>query len=162
METLASKRKKYYRKCCLKHFCLSFASAPIVAFAFYYLTEISVPAILFWVAMHFLIRFWQNMIKKREGYRLLEIVFNEESVDLSVTRLFHVRQIHLSPAECKIKHYEYETKKEGSFILLYPSGKQCGGYLIRAPLWTYEEQTSILNSLTQYDGVKIDTVKIYR
>ena len=159
METLASKRKKYFKEC-LKEVGISFIFAPVLTLYLFLVDDLSINKVLIWMLFFVVVYLYKVWVIDRKGYYPLEFTFNEDNIEIIVTRVFFVRRIRLSPGECRIKRITYnkENKKKYSSIRLYPSGKSLRGYVMWIPLWTYEEQMSILNSLTKYDEIKIDTI----
>ena len=80
---------------------------------------------------------------------------------MTVIKLFKESEIILSPDEISIENYAFETK-EKSCILLYTNQKKKCGYRMRNPVWSYKEQTIILEKFSKYKEIPIKTQPVYR
>ena len=161
METLTERKRRLFRGQMIREFFI----ASLIGIAFcgllFFAKDLSILETIVYFLLGVTFTLWNNWIHKCAAFCPINIEFQKEDIRMTVIKLFKESEIILSPDEISIENYAFETK-EKSCILLYTNQKKKCGYRMRNPVWSYKEQTIILEKFSKYKEIPIKTQPVYR
>lgn len=160
METMTKKKAIYFKEW-RKELLYTIISAIILTLFVCYIKEGTRARLTMMLLFYFTLVFIKLRIIDRGGFCPVRIEYKQDCIEMTVIKLTCMQRIIISPADCLIKRYDFETKVK-SYIILFPSKQNRGGYIFREPIWSLEEQESILQQMSQYDGITIQVIPIHR
>lgn len=160
METIIDKKRRSFRGQMIREFLITSLIGIPMCCLVWYAKDLSIwgTIVLFISGITFV--FWNNWFHKCAAFCPISVEFHEENIRMIVINLFKERELLLRPNEISIEFFAFETKDKSS-ILLYTKPKRRGGYRMRNPIWSYEEQTAILEKFSKYKEIQIRIQPVY-
>ena len=161
METIIDKKRRSFRGQMIREFLVTSLIDIAMCCLVWYAKDLSFLETTFLFLSGMTFTLWNNWFHKCAAFCPLSVEFQEEGIRMTVINVFKEREIILRPNEISIEFFAFETKDK-SCILLYTKPKRKGGYRMRNPVWSYEEQTVILEKFSEYKEIPIRIQPVYR